>query len=429
MVKRLLIVLFVFVLLASFVLPAAQASAISTPYTLHTGPLFNNPYVKSQQYAILDDNVAAIKNTPRGAIIHVAMWAFDYKWATNALIDAHKRGVDVRIIFDGIVLKFPNSTREYNRLKAVLGTNINARSYVKLCMGGCMSSNSMMHAKYMTISKLGLQRTIATKVVMSGSGNISYGAATLSFNEQYTLQGNDAIYNGYVKYFNDMKVDRDRTNYAMTVTTPKYKAYFAPEAWNEKVPDTVEQIFKNVRCTGAAPGYGSKGRTLVKVSIFSWSAERVNLARQLWTLNNWGCDVQVIYGSRSRMDPAVVSALLKPGSKGGGVKLYVSNTQNPGDPTGKERIFLHHKVFMINGNYLGNTRSKIVFTGSGNFDWTSLRTANEQTLKIIDDTHYGLYARNFYIIRDNYSQPITPAGVAAGTSAAATAGDDANDDN
>jgi hypothetical protein len=257
--KRLSSVLCALVLLTSFVLPPAHASAVSTPYTLHTGPLFNNPYVKSQQYVILDDNVAAIKNTPKGATIHMAMWAFDYKWATNALIDAHNRGVNVRIIFDGIVLNYPKAKGEYDRLKAVLGTNINGRSFVKLCMGGCMSSNSMMHAKFLTISRLGLQRTVASNVVMSGSGNISYGAATLSWNEQYTLQGNAAIYDGYVKYFNDMKVDRDRANYAMTVTTPKYKAYFAPEAWNERVPDTVEQIFKNVRCTGAAPGYGRQG--------------------------------------------------------------------------------------------------------------------------------------------------------------------------
>ena len=188
--------------------------------------------------------------------------------------------------------------------------------------------------------------------------------------------------------------------------------YFFPQPYTVAVPDVTLQILKNVRCTGAdsAHGYGTPdGHTIVRVAMQNWSINRIALAQQLWKLDDQGCNVQVMYGMRGRTDVAVLQALLKKGgTRHGGVAVFNSNFPD----ANAKRVFIHYKQIQIGGNYL-EPAPKIVLTGSANFDWASLRAANEQMIKISDPAIYSAYAKQFNFVRGRRQhrllKPISPS--------------------
>ena len=152
----------------------------------------------------------------------------------------------------------------------------------------------------------------------------------------------------------------------------------------------------NIRCTGAASGYGSMGKTVIKIAMFQWSVRRLRLADKLWALDNAGCSVEILYNPWE-IDKEVLASLRKPGGLNGGPIMRIAFVDQ--DRDGIADHYVHNKYVLVNGVYAGDTSSKIVFTGSANWTNNALHYSNEIMFKITGSTAHSQYLAHFVKLR------------------------------
>lgn len=373
------------------------AAAAPDKYSPQSGVVFNNPMGPTpvEQEAIITHLNRTINSVPSGSKIRIAVYSFFFDDVADNLIAAKKRGVEVKIILDGTA-KSP----QIDRLKSALGTNTKKTSFVKQCKFSCMASTqSYMHAKLYLFSRAGSSKLIS----MIGSSNIALSATTRSWNNLVTMQNENTMYNANLKYFNDLAKDKTVKNYYWTAQSGIYKTYYYPRAYS-KGGDTMLNILNGISCDASAPGaYGVKGKTVVRFAMFQWTYGRIALAKRAWELANQGCKVEVVYSGEA-VEKKVTAQLLKP-TKYGKIPIYNGRFDRNGN--GVLDTFMHHKVVMIDGNYLGNPRTRAVYTGSANFTNNAQRTSNEIMLRLGSTAYYNSFAANIDMIRDNYTVPVT----------------------
>ena len=394
--KRILLVLCAMTLLGG-VISAAPVSAEAAPYRPGNGVVFNNPRAsKAKQLTIITQINRSIDGSPRGSTIHMAQYLFDINSVADKLIAAHRRGVNVRVLIDD-----GEQNKQAKRVKKVLGTNKRARSFVATCKRGCMSDiASVMHAKFYLFSRVGT----ANRVSMVSSANPYSGNTYTSWNNNHTIVGDVAIYNSLVKYFNDMILDRTNRNYYRETTSGKYKLYLFPRGPRKGVQIVVPiDVLNHVACSGVARGYGSKGRTVVRIAMWGWTYGRLDLAKKVWDLHNRGCKVEVIL-NKGRTNPRVIAALLKKSKRG---RLPVHDAWKDKNKNGKPEVYMHHKLLAINGRWFGHPNTKVVYTGSANFSAPATLTNNDIVLRIKDNATYNAYSRNLDYIRKKHTKKIT----------------------
>ena len=388
--------------------PSAGAESPTTTappvaFSPTTGVLFNNPDgTPEQQENILDYLGRSVDSAPGGSAIRIATYSFFDQVLTDKLVAAKQRGVFVKVLVDG-----HTSSPQIEQLRAALGRNVKATSFITMCHYGCMSSApaSVMHAKIYLFSTAGR----AKRVTMVGSGNPNRIGHDNGWNNHYTIVGNDALYLSSLKYFADMVSDKTVPNYYRTTASGPYKLYFFPRAGADSTTDTIYNVLKGVRCTGVTAGAGVQGRTVVRVAVFFWTTRRLAIAQQLWRLQDQGCDVQVVYPSNG-VQRSVVSTLLKKSARYGQMKLY--DTLRDRDHDGFYESYVHSKYVLVDGVYNGNTAATAVWAGSANFGGTGLREGNEVTLKISGRTVTSQYEADFERIR-SISKPVTAVPPAA----------------
>lgn len=402
MLSIVFIVLFAAVtLIASF---PAEVNAAEAPYTPKSETTFNNPYgTPAEQRINLQRVDDAINATPAGATIRIAVYSFSSPSTADALIAAHGRGVNVKFLINEDASTWVDVTR----LRAVFGTNRAARSFVYFCKDACMSNTpAEMHVKLFQFSTSGG----ANNVTMIGSGNLTTSSAVSQWNNMVTIVGSVNLYNFLGQYFSDMVADVSNPNYTRQLTDGIYTALLYPRpASSSKETDPHISMLSNVSCTGAASGYGSGGRTIIQIGMFSWTNARVQVAQKVAELHGKGCIIRVIVDAQS-IEKEVFDTLLRRHTKYGVIPVYGVNR-------GANNIYIHHKYMLINGKYMDNTRSKHVITGSRNITNTGLRYGNELTLRVIDANMHKAFEDNFNLIRTQYSTLITktPSSAAART--------------
>ena len=360
------------------------------------GTQFNRPDgTAAEQYAIANDLIDSINSAPAGAVIRMAFYSITIQSFADALVAAHQRGVQVRILMDDHAVYAPWTT-----LVDELGGDTSSTSFAALCHRSCFTDYepSYLHAKFYMFSTAGT----AKRVVTVSSANPTNGQAITGWNDAYTMI-DPTMYDSYKQYFEDLtagsNADTQGTsavNYYRTTTSGNLKTYFFPRSGSGATADTVYSILGNVSCSGAAAGYGSSGHTVIKVAMFQWTKYRVRLAKRLWSLDDAGCQVEVIY-TGSETDPEVLSALKQSGGRNGGITLHDASKDTDGD--GVVDYYVHDKYFTIDGNYAGDTSTKAVFTGSANFANNALHYNNEIMLKIVDNTAYADYLAQFGRLR------------------------------
>ena len=140
-----------------------------------------------------------------------------------------------------------------------------------------------------------------------GSANLTATNAAYSFNTSHIVQNDAKIYAALNSYIALMPADRDRRSEKVrTVASGQYVLYLYPQKSYRLRP-----ILDTLNSTGckAPKGYGSAGRTSVRVAMFSWSYGRVNIAKRLVRLHQAGCNVGVILTndvSAGRVDQRVL---------------------------------------------------------------------------------------------------------------------------
>ena len=341
----------------------------------------------------------AVDSVPAGSVIRFAVYSFSWNPKASALIAAHQRGVNVRLLIDSHT-ETPEITRMRTDLKKA--TPYGNMSYLKTCTFSCMSSKkSFIHSKLYLFSRAGNAKYVS----MISSANPAGTGIGESWNNTYTIANEKTIYDANVDNFNDMLPDKTNTDYYHTVESGIYKEYFFPRAGSTKTSDTIYNILNDVSCPSS-----------IKVTTYFWTNLRLYLAEKLTALKKQGCSVEVIYpdgpGDLDTVESEVANELLD-----GNVPAY--NARYNG-------LYIHNKVVLIDGTYQGVTGQKIVYATSQNLTMTSLRDSNEVMLRIPDAGVYGEYLNNFKFIRDNYTKKVTPT-TAANDTAKTTAGVDSTE--
>ena len=397
--------------------PVAAAKTVKakvdSPYTPKAGTVFNNPRgSRKKKRAIITQIDRAIDGSAKGSTIRMAMYLFDLSSTADRLVRAHRRGVHVQLILDD-----GEDSKQYKKVRHALGNNKTKGSYIFRCKRGCMSSvRSVQHAKFYLFTRVGN----AQRVSLISSANPYTGNTGRSWNDLHTIIDNQKIWDSLNKYFNDMLRDKTNYNYYRTTTSGKYTLYFFPRT-PAKGTAGVPQLsaLKQVKCTGVAKGYGMNGRTTIRVAMWGWTKWRTDIARQLWTLHNRGCNVYVVLNKR-RVGEKVFQALLKRSSKHGVMRVY--------DAWYGQRLYMHQKLVTINGNYAGDSSSKVLWTGSQNFTDEGNRVNNELLMQIRDDSTLDKYVRNLNFIRDHHThgriRRVPPSAYFHSGSAARTQGAD-----
>jgi hypothetical protein len=193
-----------------------------------------------------------------------------------------------------------------------------AGSWAKVCIGSCYGrvtkkgNYGVQHFKAFTFSKIMETSTqVSTNVWTAGSGNLTNGGS--GFNSYVTNKNNPKIVAALNAYMVGMRADKQlRPAVTRTVEEDGYKFYLYPQL--KLTPDVVSDTLKATTCVAPA-GYGSNGRTVVRVGMFTWTPFR-KLDTQLVRLHKAGCDVQVIV-SGPTIHKTVMKHLIK-----GGVPVY-----------------------------------------------------------------------------------------------------------
>lgn len=393
--RRLLLILVTAVcatgLLAVFLPPTAKAA----PWSPTNGIIFNNPMGRhTSEYAIVRHVNRAIDNAPRGSTISMAMYLFNQESTAWRLYRAHLRGVNVQMIVDD-----GEQSREIRYLRARLGQNKARRSFVISCKRSCMSNTagSVLHSKIFTFSRVGRTPWVS----MISSANLHDVNTTVSWNNLHTIAWNKRMYDSVRGYFVDMTRDRVNLNYWNTrrpLTSGKYTIFYYPRK-AQKGKQTVDTLhaLNNVSCR-AGRGYGSGGRTVVRLAMWGWTGARMDVAKRAWRLKNAGCKVDVII-NQGRISRAVLAQLLKRTKNG---QIPVHNAWRDRNRNDYAELYVHHKAIAINGRVFKKNQ-RMVYTGSQNFTTTGTRLNDDIVLRVTDRGVYNAYSRNFSFIASRYA--------------------------
>lgn len=362
-----------------------------------TGPVFNDPTGSdAEQMAIMNKILAAISGTKRGATIRMAMFSFTIEAFADRLISAHKRGVRVRLILDD-----HDTYPAWTRMEKALGTNPRASSFAVKCHGACLTENepSYMHTKIYMFS----ETSGVPLVVMVSSANPTYFQARRGWNNGYTIVRDSIMYEAFKRNFETMAIGARNPNQPttspdayFTATSGKHKVYFFPKDGAGADDDPVYGILQNIRCTGLADGYGSDGRTTIRIAMYQWSILRVRLAERIWALDDQGCKVTIMFDP-TRVDPGVLRALIKPGGRHGNPTIVPAATDD--DDNGVVDKMIHDKYMLVDGSYAGDTSARIVFTGSANWTNNALHYNDEFMLRIWDNAVFRTFLRHWDKVR------------------------------
>lgn len=360
-------------LVSSGLVAGAPAHVAGAPAQARTetsttaGAVFSNPHgTRSQQTAILDTLADAAGAAVAGSVIRFAVYSFYSPDVAEALIDAHHRGVDVRIVVDDHA-----SPRPLRNLREELGTDTSSRSYVTTCEGSCRGGNRhVLHTKFYLFSRTGADQRVA----YVGSANVS--GAGRRWDDLMVVKDNRRLWSGLVQLHDELVADRAFDEPHRRVFAGGYRLLVFSRTGSTRATDNVWQILDNIRCKGAET---HQKRTFVRISMHAWRQRRgIWLAEELADLASEGCNVQVLTNGVSR----AVRTIL------GDSRVSVRTSRVDGK-------FAHNKMVLIRGHYRRDRAHWITLTGSANFGTGSLRWADEVVLRAEGRDMWTTYNRQW----------------------------------
>ncbi|MGS2591386.1 phospholipase D-like domain-containing protein [Streptomyces hebeiensis] len=380
---------------------AAPGPAVAADDAVELKATFNNPVgTVAERDAVRDELRSLIDRAPAASEINGSVYLFTDSSVATALTAAKDRGVKVKVIVDGDALS--NDGTQYDVLKAALGTDLSADSWVLACPAsrGCVAgrtlhdthTGSINHNKFFLFSKAGATE----KVVFQTSANLTTTQRKRYYNNAVTVpDAGSGLYAAYRAYWGDLRdkgsAGSGTDNYYLTQQSGPYKTYFFPRKETSGTydtnpgTDTVVSLLKNVDC--------ADGATQIRIGMYAFT--RVQVADKLVELKKAGCRVDVVHnGESGNIGTKVQSALT------GKITTLSRCAGTFVDSDGAaQAIGIHSKYMLIEGTYLGGTKRKLVFTGSHNYTFPNLRANDETLLKIDNAAVYDSYKANFESMR------------------------------
>ena len=359
------------------VAPATQTAAADAPerraarWEPPSGVIFNNPYGPVARFRIENRLVNTIKSVRRGGHIRISIYSFDRKNVARALVAAHRRGVQVQILFND------HQVRGAQRiLHRALGTNPRRQNFAYECKNSCRGGRDFLHSKFYLFDRAGG----ATDVISVGSVNFTLNAVKWQWNDLMTIKGRTELFRDYVDLFNDMRRDY-RTNqpyYTFCGKAPGNACHPTTDTSYTRVfprkssarNDAVLNMLEPIQCIYRTK-HGTK-RTELRLSMHTMQRTAgIYLARRIRQLYAAGCDFKVIYGLMGWNTKREIGAVTRRGR----IPLRSAGFDYDGD--GDVNRYTHEKFFTISGMYDGNV-TNLSFTGSSN--WTNRGTNGDEII-------------------------------------------------
>ncbi len=375
------------------ILALAGQMSSAAAYTPKPGAMFNNPRGSTAgKDTLLTHITRTINSTPRHATIKIAAYSQDRPDVVDALIKAHRRGVDVQM-----VLNDNWTSRASHRLIRTLGTDTNRRSFVSVCVASCRGGAGNQHMKFYLFSRAGK----AKNVVMIGSSNLTGYAAKTQWNDMYTLVGKIKLRELYSTVFEQLVRNRRLKHPGIHTKVGIYENHFGPFPRATKKSDPVMKRLRDVGCR-ARKGTGVRGHTVIRVVMYGWASSRgLRLAEKMATLRKRGCYVRVIVSAGGRK---VVGTLKRAGVGVRSADLDLDNNPYTGFGESPWDIFTHEKYMTLSGTFRGRSGHQ-VWTGSEN--WSGMGLINDEvTIRIPRKRAYAQYLKNFTHIWTTWSRAL-----------------------
>jgi len=347
------------------------------------GANFNNPLgTPTQQRKLLQQVIRTVNSAPAGSTIRMAVFSFGDPQTADALLAAHARGVNVKLVFAG-----ENVYPAMARLRNAIGTDTSKGSFVVICQNSCRGEKGQMHAKYFAFTAAGSARWIT----MVGSVNLTQNNAQNQWNDLYTRVDDRPYFRAYGRWFGQLKDDEPVSTPYLRKATATADIRMTPVDL-KTVPDPIADALSRIRCQVTmgeldpeSPTPDEVVPTALYINTHAWNEERGKaIARQVVGLRSQGCDVRVFYGTGFG---AAVRSILG----NNGVEL------RQGEHKG---IRTHQKVMMVDGAFGDELDTVRAWTGSQN--WSD-RAANRDDLivRIDDEAEAQRYVDRFLWMWDH----------------------------
>lgn len=371
---------------------AVAAAAVALTGAIVAGPaaepahavgLMTRPYVNDPdavgandiRYLVHDRFDAA----SAGSLVRVNSWNISDTYVTDAMIDAHRRGVNVRVI-----MARTNCNAD---LVAALGTNQTRRSWILCATGSTRGPGGTMHQKSLTFSSTGG----SDHVTIVGSANLTEESWRDQWVDMFQFADRKDVYDAYNEVFAVQKLDDDASQNYFTASFNGGvgRANFypvedpTPDAGDDPVVDRLAGLPSNADTTIYVANYaffGPRG---------AWIADRLIAKKQA------GATVHVITGPPSGDD---LEARLQ--DAGIPVTRAFDASCAGADHVELSCNYIHLKA--MTATYVeGGVRRYRTFTGSDNWALNAL-SADEVTHRIGGRATHDAYVELFRTIEARY---------------------------
>ncbi|HUS67932.1 MAG TPA: phospholipase D-like domain-containing protein [Kofleriaceae bacterium] len=344
-------------------------------------------------FTIEDEIVRLAQAAEPGSRLRLAYYHLAHASIAEALVAAHRRGVDV-----GVVVDEKNQTEDppgsgtwrLNDEVALLRAELGEDRMI-VCGGGdlpadggaCMGT-TINHNKLILASAL---CDGSRDVVVQSSANFGDSQLILH-NNMVVLRDDEALFAAYETYWNDLATDRQDLGYYREADGDAgTHVWFFPRAAGlltggiDPDSDTVIDLLADVDCASGA-------EVLFAESI--WNEGRIYIVDRLRAMADEGCDVRVLF-NQATTEPEVKAALLGafPGPELTPVK------------------HMHHKYILVDGVVAGAPR-QLVWTGSHNLTFGALRRNDETLLRVDDPAIFAAFRADWQAIHDRWADDAPP---------------------
>jgi phosphatidylserine/phosphatidylglycerophosphate/cardiolipin synthase-like enzyme len=329
------------------------------------GAFFNTPRHGAKQWILHQHIVAAIEHAKPDSYIRIALFSFDRKYVASKLIQAKRRGVHVQVL-----LNDHQVTPAQKMLHRALGTKRTRKSFAYECHHGCRSTGENLHTKFYLFSHTGG----AFKTVMTGSVNLTGNSAMNQYNDLYVINNAAKLTKKFRVLWGQLKKDKPaHPGWLVQRAGPHFLLEATPYPNPGPHHDPIISILNKVHCLGATHGTGNRvHHTVVRVVMHAWNDERGHyIAQKMRQLYGAGCDVKLQYGFAGE---SVRNTFATRTGRG---FIPVHTTGKDTNEDGLLDLYTHQKELLISGHYARSTHTRLVVTGSSNYNKDGIRGDEE----------------------------------------------------